>query len=244
MIIGANAKLSKEIAKQLSIQNVELTLLAQHIEELLIFANTLNNQVHCYELDLYQPNIAANQLNAIWKKNNGFELILVNTGIHFYDPNLPWEPEQQIIQINVQGFSLICNCIFNLIKNQGFGQLAAINSIAGIRGGASVAYHASKAFAQNYLEGLSMHAQRLHLPITITDIQLGLIDKAAMQQNQFWTVSINKVAIQIINALKQGKRKAYIPKRWLIIVLITKLLPEFIYNTRNWKAKKRHRNDA
>jgi short-subunit dehydrogenase len=91
----------------------------------------------------------------------------------------------------------------------------------------------------NYLEGLSMHAQRLKLPITITDIQLGLLDKAALQQSKLWLSPVDVVAGQIIRALQKGKRRVYVTKRWATVAWLTKLLPEFIYNTRHWKVKKR-----
>ena len=112
-------------------------------------------------------------------------------------------------------------------------------TIAGQRGGPNMAYHASKAFAANYLQGLSMHAQRLKLPITITDIQLGLFDKAVHLRTQLLLSPIDNVAGQILTALKKGKRRVYVTKRWRIVAWINRLLPEYIYNTRHWKPKKK-----
>ena len=239
IIIGASSQLSQQIAIELSKQGTELALLVQEPAVIEDFAFQLKTNVHIFPLNILQPKSIIDQLNHVWNELEGVDLIIINTGVNSYDPELPWDPEQSIIDVNVQGFAALCNTAFKLFKIQGYGQLAAINSIAGLRGGANVAYHASKAFAQNYLEGLSMHAQRLKLPITITDLQLGLLDKAALQGRKFWLAPLPKVAKQIVHALAKGKRRVYVTKRWMVIAWITKLLPEFIYNTRRWKETKK-----
>ncbi len=239
IIIGASSQLSREIAKQLSEQQVELALLVPAPEALSEFAQSLPGKVTVHALDIYQPQTAIAQLEQVWQHLDGAHLVLVNTGVNHYDPELPWGPEDDIINVNVKGFAAMCNTAFRLLREQGYGQLGAINSVAGLRGGPSVSYHASKAFAQNYLEGLSMHAQRLKLPVTITDIQLGMLDKAAMQGAKMWLAPLPVVARQILSALAKGKRRAYVPKRWIIVAWMTRLLPEFIYNTRRWKKKQK-----
>ncbi|GIU35963.1 short-chain dehydrogenase [Shewanella colwelliana] len=237
IIVGASSLLSREVAKQLAEQGVELALLAQDPDSLSEFAQSLPTKVRVLPLQIDQPQAIIATLESLWHELDGAHLVIVNTGLNSYDPALPWQPEEDIITVNVQGFSAICNTAFRLFTQQGYGQLAAINSIAGLRGGPSVAYHASKAYATNYLEGLSMHAQRLKLPITITDLQLGLLDKAAMQKSRLWLSPPDEVARQVISAMKKAKRKVYITKRWRLVAWLTKLLPEFIYNTRHWRTK-------
>ncbi len=239
IIVGASSLLSREIARRLADEGTKLALLAQDPDSLKEFAATLATEAQVFGLDIDKPQTLIAELEQIWQQLGGAHLVLVNTGLNSYHPDLPWQLEDEIISVNVRGFASVCNTAFRLFREQGYGQLAAINSIAGLRGGPSVAFHASKAFGMNYLEGLSMHAQRLKLPITITDIQLGLLDKAALQQSRLWLSPVDVVAGQIIRALQKGKRRVYVTKRWATVAWLTKLLPEFIYNTRHWKVKKR-----
>lgn len=239
MIIGAGSQLSQALAKQLSAQQVSLVLFVHDPESLKQFAQSLPGEVSVYPLAIDQPQTLIEQLNQAWKQHNGAHLVIVNTGVNEYDPALPWSIDQQAINVNVMGFAAASQCVFKLMCEQGYGQLAAINSIAGQRGGPNVAYHASKAFAANYLQGLSMHAQRLKLPVTISDIQLGLFDKAVHLNTQLLLSPIDKVATQILTALKKGKRRVYVTKRWRIVAWINRILPEYIYNTRHWKPKKK-----
>ncbi|MGI2170555.1 SDR family NAD(P)-dependent oxidoreductase [Shewanella sp. MF05960] len=239
MIIGAGSQLSQALAKQLSAQQVSLVLFVHDPESLKQFAQSLPGEVSVYPLAIDQPPMLIEQLNQAWKQHNGAHLVIVNTGVNEYDPTLPWSIDQQAINVNVMGFAAASQCVFKLMCEQGYGQLAAINSIAGQRGGPNVAYHASKAFAANYLQGLSMHAQRLKLPVTISDIQLGLFDKAVHLNTQLLLSPIDKVATQILTALKKGKRRVYVTKRWRLVAWINRILPEYIYNTRHWKPKKK-----
>ncbi|MBT1444967.1 SDR family NAD(P)-dependent oxidoreductase [Shewanella sp. JM162201] len=244
IIVGASSQLGRELVTQLTAEGTRLGLLvpdpAAMAEFIAALDTSAQENILLGALPITEPDAAAQAIEAMWQQLGGAHLVLVNTGLNSYHPDLPWQIESDIIKVNVQGFALICNTAFRLLREQGYGQLAAINSIAGLRGGPAVAYHASKAFAQNYLEGLSMHAQRLKLPITITDLQLGLLDKAAMQQSQLWLAPLHKVAAQILRALKKGKRRAYITRRWALVAWLTRLLPEYIYNTRHWKKKGKH----
>lgn len=239
ILVGASSMLSKEIAKRLSASGMKLVLLAQDTASLDDVLTQLPETTQVFPLNIADAEQTITQLQQVWQQVGGAQLVLVNTGLNSYHPDLPWKLEQEIIDVNVKGFAAVCNTFFRLFREQGYGQLAAINSIAGLRGGPSVAFHAAKAFAINYLEGLSMHAQRLKLPIDITDIQLGLLDKAAMQHSQLWLSPVEEVARQTVNALLRRKRRVIVTKRWVTVAWLTRWLPEYIYNTRHWKQKKK-----
>jgi hypothetical protein len=46
----------------------------------------------------------------------------------------------------------------------------------------------------------------------------------------FWESSVEKASKQIYNTIRQKRKIAYITKRWMIIALILKILPDWIYN--------------
>jgi short-subunit dehydrogenase len=66
--------------------------------------------------------------------------------------------------------------------------------------------------------------------IAITDIQPGLVDTAMAQgEGLFWVQPPEKAARQIYQKIKQRKAHAYITKRWGIIALILKSMPQWLY---------------
>jgi len=125
----------------------------------------------------------------------------------------------------------MCNVAFEYFREKGAGHIVGISSLSAIRGsGEGPAYNASKAFASNYLEGLRQNAVKQKLPLTVTDIQCGLVDTAmAKGEGLFWVAPPAKAAGQILDAIRKKKDHAYITKRWRIIALLLKALPGWLY---------------
>jgi short-subunit dehydrogenase len=126
----------------------------------------------------------------------------------------------------------MANVAFKHFLEQSSGHLVGISSIAALRGsGATPAYNASKAFVSNYLEGLRQKASKLKLPITVTDIQPGLVDTAMAQgEGLFWIAPPEIAARQIFDTIKSRRKRAYITKRWRLIAWLLKAMPDRIHN--------------
>lgn len=66
--------------------------------------------------------------------------------------------------------------------------------------------------------------------IHVTDIRPGLVDTAmAKGDGLFWVMPVDKVADQIISAIRKKKTKAYVTKRWHFLAIINKNLPFTLY---------------
>ena len=119
----------------------------------------------------------------------------------------------------------------NIFEQQGHGHFVAITSAGGLRGEPMApAYSASKAYQINYMEALRKKAFKSGGHIKVTDIRLGLVDTAmAKGEGLFWVMPVEKVASQIIAAIRKEKSKAYITKRWHVLAIINKSLPFMFY---------------
>jgi short-subunit dehydrogenase len=123
------------------------------------------------------------------------------------------------------------NLAYKYFSQKGEGQIVGISSVAALRGGYDApAYHASKAFISNYMEGLRIKAKKSNLPISITNIKPGYVKTDVLvKENLFWVASPEKAALQIYNAIDKKKDHAYITKRWRLIAWLLKIVPDFIY---------------
>ena len=127
---------------------------------------------------------------------------------------------------------LFVKYISDKFKNQKFGHLVAISSIAGIRGNRqATSYFATKAYQINYLEGLRQKVNKLKMKIYLTDVRPGFV-KTEMTQGEglFWVASVEKASKQIYNAISKKRKIVYVTKRWGIIATILKRIPNFIYD--------------
>ncbi|GAA4877413.1 SDR family NAD(P)-dependent oxidoreductase [Ferrimonas pelagia] len=235
IIIGANSALSQALALQLINDNVRLGLMAADTDALAPLMDKLPDNAELVAIDIFDPEACRSAFSQLWDTLDGAALVVINTAASGLDLSLPYALDKQINAVNVEGFTALANAAFTQMVEQKYGQLAAFTSIAGERGGPQIAFHASKAYQQNYLQGLRLHAQRLKLPITISDIRLGYIDKMQGRGSKTWGGSLDKISSQIIRALRKAKPQVYVTRRWRFISWLTRALPEFIYNKRKYK---------
>lgn len=230
IIIGATSGIGRELAK-LYAQNNWLVGITGRRKPLLdslqeAFPNNIVRE--CFDVTK-DDNIKHMQF--LLQQLGGLDLLIYNSGIGGPSKKLDLTIDVNTTKTNVLGFIEIVNFAFNYFEKEGKGHIAAISSIASIRGNSlAPAYSASKAFMSNYMEGLYIRSSKIKLPIYTTDIQPGFV-KANMAKSEamFWVAPVEKAAAQIFIAIQNKKRRAYITRRWWLIAKIMKWLPMFIY---------------
>ena len=159
------------------------------------------------------------------------DLAIVCAGIGEINTTLDYAVERPTIDTNVVGWTFVIDMLYHVFELQGHGHLVAITSAGGLRGEPMApAYSATKAYQINYMEALRKKALKNGRHITVTDIRPGLVDTAmAKGEGLFWVMPVEKVAGQIIVAIRKQKSIAYVTKRWHVLAVINKFLPECLY---------------
>ena len=230
IIIGATSGIGRELAK-LYAQNNWLVGITGRRKPLLdslqeAFPNNIVRE--CFDVTK-DDNIKHMQF--LLQQLGGLDLLIYNSGIGEPSEKLDLTIDVNTTKTNVLGFIEIVNFAFNYFEKEGKGHIAAISSIASIRGNSlAPAYSASKAFMSNYMEGLYIRSSKIKLPIYTTDIQPGFV-KANMAKSEamFWVAPVEKAAAQIFIAIQNKKRRAYITRRWWLIAQLIKMLPGWLY---------------
>lgn len=232
IIIGATSGIGRELAKIYSSNEyiVGITGRRENLLQELKKENPKSYIIKCFDISL--PDTNEKNLNELASELGGLDLIVINSGVGYPNESLDYKLEKDTFDTNITGVAEIAVWAFNYFKNQGYGNIAFVTSIAGMRGGRfNPAYSASKAFQMNYCEGLRAKAKKSKLQIYVTDIRPGFVDTAmAKSPNKFWVAPPKKAAKQIFSALKKKKKIAYVTKRWIIVAYILKLLPKWIFD--------------
>lgn len=170
-------------------------------------------------------------IDALHSELKHIDLAIVCSGTGDINASLDYDMERPTIDTNITGWTYVIDTLYNIFVQQGHGHLVAITSAGGLRGEPMApAYSASKAYQINYMEALRKKAYKGGNNIHVTDIRPGLVNTAmAKGEGLFWVMPVEKVAHQIVAAIRKQKSKAYVTKRWHILAIINKNLPFSIY---------------
>ena len=181
--------------------------------------------------DITKQDEIARAIDILYSELKHIDLAIVCSGTGDINASLDYAVERPTIDTNVMGWTFVVDTLYNIFEQQGHGHLVAITSVGGLRGEPMApAYSASKAYQINYMEALRKKAYKSGNHIHITDIRPGLVNTAmAKGEGLFWVMSVEKVASQIITAIRKKMSKAYVTKRWNILAIINKNLPYALY---------------
>ena len=232
IVVGATSGIGKELARLLAKNGYKVGITGRRKALLVALKQEQPESYFIKTFDVTDTTLSILELNELVTELDGLDLLIISSGTGELNDNLDFESEKRTIDTNVIGFTAIADWAFNYFKVQGFGHLAAISSIAGIRGmRQSPSYGSTKAYQINYLQALRQKAGHLKLPITVTDIRPGFVDTdMAKGEGLFWLASVEKAARQMLRALLRKKRVIYVTKRWALVVWILRRIPNFIYN--------------
>ena len=228
IVFGATSGIGKEISKLLLNNGYKVAITGRRLEKLKELKTKYSDQVYIVQNDIQKVDKVEEVFNKIINEFSTIDLIIQSSGVGHINPTLDWDKEEETILTNVLGVTKLYDLSFNLFRNQGFGHLVGITSIASIRGNRGApAYFSSKAYQKAYLESLYMKTKTIKSnKVFITDVRPGFVDTAmALGDGIFWMVPLDKAVKQIYKAIKNKKRVVYISKRWKLIALVLKMAP-------------------
>ena len=231
IIVGASSGIGKALAALLAQHNYVVGITGRRKEKLEALQSTNPDRFIVKAFDCTGPDTVKN-LEELVRELGGLDLLVLSSGTGELNDELDFQKEKITIDLNVSAFTEIVDWSFLYFLKQGNGHLAAITSIGGLRGSqVAPAYNATKSYQINYLEGLRQKASKSKADITVTDIRPGFVDTdMAKGDGLFWVAPKEKAAEQIYRAIRRKKHVSYVTRRWLLIALVLKRLPRFLYN--------------
>lgn len=226
IVIGASSGIGEGLARELAGRGYEVGLTARRSEKLETLGEELPTKSYVARMDVTETEAAREAFFELADGMDGVDLVVVNAGIGRENRNLDWEPERDTIDTNVRGFTALATAAMSHFEDRGHGHLVGISSVAAHVGNGTIpAYHASKAFVSNYLDGLRYREQHLDADVPITTIEPGFVD-TKLAGGDFWQASVETAATQIVDAIEDERRHAYITGRWRLIAGAIKLMPD------------------
>ncbi|MBD3232070.1 SDR family NAD(P)-dependent oxidoreductase [Candidatus Dependentiae bacterium] len=232
IVIGATSGIGNALTKVLLEKGYIVGATGRRINLLDDLKNNYADIFYTKQMDITKTEDAIKSFNELVQKMNGVDVVVINAGVGFVNPDLDLDKELQTIAVNVTGFVAMANVAYKYFEQRKSGHLVGVSSIAGLISNSIVpAYSASKAFEINYLNSLRAKTCKDNLPITITEILPGFVDtKMINKEEAFWVATPEEAAKQIYGAIINKKNKAYITKRWALVAWVLKFIPYSILN--------------
>lgn len=239
LIIGATSDLAREVAKKLVINGENLQLVARNN----ILIEDLKTELNHIRADSVVDVVVYDVLNDSPTKFDA-QLTRLPNSIYCFVGSLVEHDESvdsekrisKLIQINYEGPVKILDFFAEKFESRGSGLIVAVSSVAGDRGKASnYLYGSAKAGLTCFLSGLR---NRLHKSnVRVVTVKPGYIDTKMIRHltvPRFLTVKPSVIAQHIANIRFSKQDVTYILKRWFVLVLIIKLIPERLFKKINF----------
>lgn len=227
IVIGATSGIGRGIAELLAEDGCKVGITGRRTELLEELKKGKPDLYIVKTMDVCDTRTTIQNLQELIDELGGLDLVIISSGTGYINEPLDYEKEETTINTNVLGFTNIVDWVFKYFVEQKSGHLAAITSIAGLRGSRyAPSYSASKSYQIKYLEAMRQKANHLKLPIYITDIRPGFVDTAMAQSKLiFWVAPVQKASRQIYNAIRRKRKIVYVTKRWRLLAIVFKLIP-------------------
>jgi len=231
VIIGATSGVGKTLFEKYANENNRIGIIGRRAHLLDELYQKYPSKTIPTKADITNLEEIDRAINALHKEMEHIDLAIVCSGTGDINATLDYSIERPAIDTNIVGWTFVIDMLYHILEQQGHGHLVAITSAGGLRGEAMApAYSATKAYQINYVEALRKKAFKNGEHIIVTDIRPGLVDTTmAKGEGLFWVMPVEKVARQIISAIRKKKSKAYVTRRWHILAIINKNLPFFLY---------------
>lgn len=230
LIIGATSGIGRGLAELYSEKGwtVGATGRRTHLLEEL---KQSHRHMHIKSFDVLSDT-ATEQLQELIDEMDGIDMAIYSSGVAGVNHSLCWDIERCVAEVGVMGFTRIVGHLYNYFAEKGSGQLAAISSMAAIRGiDVSPSYSASKAYIGIYLEALRRKSVKDGCrKVKVSTIIPGFVATAIIDKSTpvFWMVDVPTATQRIYRGLRSKRRKIYTPKRWRVIAILAKLLPSYL----------------
>jgi decaprenylphospho-beta-D-erythro-pentofuranosid-2-ulose 2-reductase len=231
LVLGATSAIAQALCRRLASQGASFRLLGRNATRLKIVADDLLTRgAGSVEFRVLRSGFYSDMQEAVEapRPNKAdLDLFLVAQGSLPEHERCERDPEllRSVLDINLTEVMEATLLVASLLEQQGKGTCVILGSVAGDRGRRSnYIYGSSKAALETFTEGLR---QRLPSPCQVLLVKPGPVDTpmtAHLKKTLLFT-SPERVASDIVRALKHRQPVVYSPGYWRWIMRIIRILP-------------------
>ncbi len=230
IIMGATSGLGFEVAKLCIGAGWRVGAAGRNAEALARLRALAPEQVETAVIDITHDD-APQRLDELVGRLGGMDIYFHTSGIGSRNTELRPDIELATLRTNGEGFVRMTTAAFDWFRSHGGGHIAVISSVAGTRGlGSAPAYSATKRMQNTYIDALAQLARMERLAIRFTDIRPGFVATPLLAGDDYpLLMQSGPVARRIFRAIRRGKRRIVIDRRYAVLVFLWRLIPAWLW---------------
>lgn len=232
LIIGATSSIAQGIARLEHQRGSQLYLLARDRDKLEGLSAQLAPSVIGYEaLDFDNLEANAPAIEQAFTQMGTIDLVLIAHGL-LGNQVKSEEDLNEALRITQTNYLSVMSQLLSVtacLKSQDSGHIAAISSVAAVRGRPrNYTYGAAKSALSTYLQGVR---SRLYPHVHVTNVLLGPVDTPMTRQHEKNSLFLTSddAARRILRAIDRKKNDVFVPGFFRGIMWLVDSLPEFLF---------------
>ncbi|SEB35016.1 3-oxoacyl-[acyl-carrier protein] reductase [Tenacibaculum sp. MAR_2009_124] len=229
LITGASRGIGKAISHYFAAQGYSLILIARQHDNLIKLKSELHknhqiNKIKIVSLDFNIPLEVESKINTIMDHNETIDVVVNNAGILLTgNTTLSAKEITQLMNVNLISNMIISNIAAEKMKEQGYGEIYNLGSMAGLEPSSKIAaYAASKAAFISYSESLYHELLAFNIQVcclcpSVVDTDM-TNDGRISNELKIETLDLTK-AIDFVRSLSSGASISKFPIRCKLIDL-------------------------
>ncbi len=237
VITGASSGIGLDLARELARRGYDIALLARRAELLDTTARELSASgiravaIACDVVVGAAVRVAVRRGEQ--ELGGPFDLAIANAGVSIpnHATRFNIADADQVIRVNVLGVMYLYDAVIPGMIERRSGRFVGVASVAGLRGlPTSGPYSASKAAVQAFLEAARIELVPYNVGVTI--VNPGFVATHMTEKNRVhmpFLIQSPKAARIIADGIERGKRVIEFPRRMSLLMRITRLIPDALY---------------
>jgi short-subunit dehydrogenase len=237
-IFGATSGIAIALTRELATSGASIILIGRDLDAIAASAQDLRVRGAAAVIEIVGDLAAVDTLGDVaeraWNALSGIDLALIAYGSLPDQADMEANPLRAaaMISLNLTSPMVLCLHLAPRFEAQGSGTIAVITSVAGDRGRKSnYAYGAAKGGLQRFLEGLRHRLYKAG--VQVLDIRPGFVSTRMTehlpQSGPLWAKP-ERVAADIVRALRRRRAVLYTPWFWRPILAIVRILPRAVFH--------------
>jgi short-subunit dehydrogenase len=234
LITGASSGIGAALAREFAARGYDCALSARRLANLTALKEDIRQRsparkVHEAQLDVTDHAAVFANIKAARAAFGSLDVVIANAGVGFTGQvgTGRFDADRTVIETNVLGAMATCDAAIAVFREQGWGQLVVIASVAAFRGlPGSGAYSASKAAIATYADAI--RAEVSGTRIKVTTLYPGFIDTPINEQmkSRPFLIDVTKGARLMANLIERGVQSATVPSfPWAVLARLLGVLP-------------------